>query len=135
MKMITMEARIENIEPITAFVEHELEAINCPPRPQMQIIVAIDELISNIANYAYAPGGGNVTVEFDYDEADRTIMITFTDEGVPYDPLQHEEPDISLPAEKREIGGLGIHLVRKTMDDMKYRYENGKNILTIFKRI
>ena len=135
MKMITMEARIENIEPITAFVGHELEAINCPPQPQMQIIVAIDELISNIANYAYAPGGGTVTVEFDYDEADRTIMITFTDEGVPYDPLQHEEPDISLPAEKREIGGLGIHLVRKTMDDMKYRYENSKNILTIFKRI
>ena len=132
---ITAEATAENIEAITEFVNRELEARECPYREQMQICVAIDEIVSNIARYAYTPDKGNVTVNFAYEEQDRTVVLTFTDEGIPYDPLQREDPDVSLPAEKRKIGGLGIYLVRKTMDRLSYRRENGKNILTVRKKI
>ena len=123
MKKITTESRMN------------APAIRMTIRPQMQIRVAIDELVSNVVRYAYAPDTGNITVCFDFEEQDRTAVLTFIDEGIPYDPLQNREPDVSLPAEKREIGGLGIFLVRKTMDGMAYRRENGKNVLTIRKKI
>ena len=135
MKTITTEATIRNIETVTAFVDRELEALGCPLRPLMQIRVVIDEIVSNIARDAYAPGTGSVTVQFAFDEKDRTVSLTFVDEGIPFDPLQQEEPDISLPAAKRKIGGLGILLVRKTMDEVTYRREDGKNILCLRKRI
>ena len=134
-KQFTTEAKVGNIEAITEFVDRELEARECPLKEQMQIRVAIDEIVANIAQYAYTPGTGNVTVCFDFEEQERTAVLTFIDEGVPYDPMQREDPDVSLPAEKREIGGLGIFLVRKTMDDMAYRREDGKNILTVRKKI
>ena len=135
MKTITTKAETANIEAITAFVDQELEARGCPVRQQMQIRVAIDELVSNIAYYAYAPDTGNVTVDLDFEDGDRTAVLTFTDEGVAYDPLQAAKPDVSLSADKRKIGGLGIFLVRKTMDEVRYRREGGKNILTIKKHI
>ncbi len=135
MKTITAEAIVENIETISDFVERELEAVDCPMKPQMQIRVAMDELLSNVVRYAYKPGTGSVTVGFEFDEAERLVTLTFTDEGIPYDPLQKEDPDVTLPAEERGIGGLGIFLVRKTMDGMKYRREDGKNILQITKKI
>ena len=134
-KQFTTEAKVGNIEAITEFVDQELEARECPLKEQMQIRVAIDEIVANIAQYAYTPGTGNVTVCFDFEEQERTAVLTFIDEGIPYDPMQKEDPDVSLPAEKREIGGLGIFLVRKTMDDMAYRREDGKNILTVRKKI
>lgn len=135
MKTITAEAIVENIETISDFVERELEAVDCPMKPQMQIRVAMDELLSNVVRYAYTPGTGSVTVGFEFDEAQRLVTLTFIDEGIPYDPLQKEDPDVTLSAEERGIGGLGIFLVRKTMDGMKYRREDGKNILQITKKI
>ena len=134
-RMITTEAKIENIEQITEFVDRKLEERECPVKQQIQIRTAIDEIVSNIARYAYTPDTGNVTVQFDYDESDRSVLLTFTDEGVPFDPLQQEDPDITLSAEERGIGGLGIYLVRKTMDDVSYVREDGKNILLIRKKI
>ena len=135
MKTITMEARPESIEAITDFADRELEAVGCPLRPLMQIRVAIDELVSNIAHYAYSPGTGSVTVQFDFDPETRTVVLTFIDSGVPYDSLQNADPDVTLPVEKRRIGGLGIFLVRKTMDHMSYRRDGGRNILEIRKKI
>ena len=132
---ITTEAKTENIEQITAFVDRELEKRNCPLKQQIQIRTAIDEIVANIASYAYAPGTGSVTVRFDYDESDGSALLTFMDEGVPFDPLQRPDPDVTLSAEEREIGGLGIFLVRKTMDDVRYVREDGKNILRIRKKI
>ena len=132
---ITTEAKTENIEQITAFVDRELEKRNCPLKQQIQIRTAIDEIVTNIASYAYAPGTGSVTVRFDYDESDGSALLTFMDEGVPFDPLQRPDPDVTLSAEEREIGGLGIFLVRKTMDDVRYVREDGKNILRIRKKI
>ena len=135
MQSITTEAKMENIERITVFMDREMEKINCPARQQIQIRIAIDEIVSNIVRYAYRQETGTVTVQFDYNESDRSILLTFSDKGFPFDPLQQAAPDITLPAEKRKIGGLGILLVRKTMDEVSYVRENGKNILRIKKKI
>ncbi|MBR4501304.1 MAG: ATP-binding protein [Clostridia bacterium] len=135
MKEMTLEAKIENIPRVTAFIDEQLEALDCPMKAQMQIDVAIDELFGNISHYAYAPGTGEATVGFDFDEAAGMISVVFSDRGVPFDPLGRIDPDINAPAQERAIGGLGIFLVKKTMDSMEYRYENGKNVLTIKKKI
>ena len=135
MKEITLKAVIESIPQATSFVDEQLEAIECPMKAQMQLDMAIDELFCNIASYAYGAGEGKATVRFDYDPAARRVILSFIDEGVPFNPLESDEPDVSLSAEERAIGGLGIFLVKKTMDSIKYRYENGQNILTIEKQI
>jgi len=135
MQELTMEATIGNIEALTAFVDGQLEALDCPMKAQMQIDIALDEILSNVAHYAYAPGTGPVTVRVGLDEATGMALVTFIDRGVRYDPLAKEDPDVSLSVEEREVGGLGIFLVRKTMDDMRYEYADGQNILTICKKI
>ena len=135
MKKITTEATVRNIQNIIAFVEGELEGISCPIKAQTQILMAVDEVMANISGYAYAPGTGDVTVVFEHAEQEGTVTLTFIDEGVPFDPTQIAEPDVTLPAAKRQIGGLGIFLVRKTMDGVDYRREDGKNILCIRKKI
>ena len=135
MSEIVLEAILENIPQVTAFIDGELEKIDCPMKVQMQIDVAVDEMFSNIARYAYAPGVGEATVRFDYDASTRAVTIAFIDSGVPFDPLQQAAPNVALSPEEREIGGLGIFLVRKMMDDVRYRREDGRNILTIHTRI
>ncbi|MBR6705907.1 MAG: ATP-binding protein [Clostridia bacterium] len=135
MKEMTLEAKIENIPRVTAFIDEQLEALDCSMKAQMQIDVAIDELFGNISHYAYVPGTGEATVGFDFDEETRTVSVIFSDRGVPFDPLVRIDPDISAPAQERAIGGLGIFLVKKTMDSLEYRYEDGKNVLTIKKKI
>ena len=135
MKEMTVPAVLEQIPEVTAFIDGQLEALGCSLKARMQIDVAIDELFSNIAQYAYAPGSGEATVSFYFDEDDRMCSIAFADSGLPFDPLSQEEPDVTLSAEQRVAGGLGIFLVKKTMDDITYHYTEGKNILTIRKRI
>ena len=129
------EAEIKDVEKVTAFVEAELDKIGCPMKAAMQINIAIDELFSNIIKYGYPNKKGPVTVKFKYHSDTKAVFIRFEDEGIPYNPLIKEDPDITLSAEERDIGGLGIFVVKKTMDDMRYKYENGKNILTIKKSI
>ena len=135
MKEITLKAVTGNIPQVIAFVEEQLETVACPLRAQMQIDVAVDELFSNISRYAYAPETGEATVRFAYDEMEKAVHITFIDSGVPFNPLERSAPDTHVPLERRSIGGLGIHLVRKTMDGMEYEYKDGKNVLTIRKLI
>ncbi|MBQ6173511.1 MAG: ATP-binding protein [Clostridia bacterium] len=135
MKELTLEARLDNIPRATAWIDEALEALDCPMKAQMQIDVALDEIFSNIARYAYAPGTGDATMRFDFDEGSGLAEVTFIDAGTPYNPLENDDPDVSLPAEERRIGGLGIFLVKKTMDELRYRHENGKNILSLFKKI
>jgi anti-sigma regulatory factor (Ser/Thr protein kinase) len=101
----------------------------------MEIDVAVDEMFRNIARNAYALKLCNATVRFSYDEAPKAVSITFIDSGVPFKPLERSAPDTHVPLERRSIGGLGIHLVRKTMDVMEYEHKGGKNILTIRKLI
>lgn len=126
-------AAISDIPAVTEFVEAELTKLDCPMKSTIQINVAIDELMSNIVKYGYVKQPGPVTVSVIAKDDPRGVCIRFEDEGIPYNPLNKEDPDVSLSAEDRSIGGLGIFLVKKTMDDIKYAYENGKNILTIAK--
>ena len=135
MKEITVEALINNIPVVTGFVDEQLEQLGTGLKQQMAIDVAIDELFTNIASYAYPGSSGQATIRFEFDPTDRMASITLVDSGVPFDPLQKPDPDTSLPAEEREIGGLGIFLVKKTMDDVIYRREDGRNLLTIRKKI
>jgi anti-sigma regulatory factor (Ser/Thr protein kinase) len=135
VKELTVEAKIENIEAVTDFVNEQLEALDCPMKAQMQIDIAIDELFGNIAHYAYNPEIGKATVRVEVIEDPLAVVITFIDKGVPYDPLAKADPDITLSAEEREIGGLGIFMVKKTMDDITYEYKDGQNILKIKKHI
>lgn len=135
MKEIKLEADIGNIDIVTDFINTELEALGCPLRARMQIDVAIDELFGNIARYAYGPAKGDALVRFDTEEEPLCAVITFIDRGKPFDPLKRDDPDVTLGVEEREIGGLGIFVVKKTMDAVDYRYQDGMNILTIRKRI
>lgn len=135
MKEIVVEATIESIPKVTAFVDEQLEQLECPMKTQMQVDMAIDELFSNIAYYAYNPETGSATVRVEVTENPLAVVLTFIDNGVPYDPLAKEDPDITLSIEERGIGGLGIYMVKKTMDDVSYEYKDGQNILRIKKNI
>ena len=135
MKELTVEAKTTSIEAVTDFVNEQLEALDCPMKAQMQIDIAIDELFGNIAHYAYNPEIGKATVRVEVIEDPLAVTITFIDNGVPYDPLAKADPDTTLSAEEREIGGLGIYMVKKSMDDITYEYKDGQNILAIKKNL
>ena len=137
MKKMTVKAGLDNLSRVLACVDEELETAGCSMKTQMQVDIAVEEMFVNIANYAYASGEGDADVCVETEETDggKRIRITLADQGKPYDPLMQEAPDVSLPAEKRKIGGLGIFMARKNMDDMTYEYRDGRNILTMFKRI
>lgn len=135
MKELTVDATLESIPVITDFVDEQLEQFGCPMKAQAQIDIAIDELFSNIARYAYHPGVGPATVRVEVIEAPLSVVITFIDQGVPYDPLSQADPDVTLSAEERELGGLGIYIVKKNMSEITYEYKNGRNILRIRKEL
>ena len=133
MNELTIEATLENIAAVTDFVNAQLEAYDCPMKVQMQIDVAIDELFGNIAHYAYQPEVGTATVRVEVEESPPAVVVTFIDHGVTYNPLENPDPDVTLSAEERKAGGLGIFLVKKTMDHMEYEYRDGQNILRVRK--
>ena len=133
MKELTVDAAVENIEVVTDFVNEELEKLDCPLKARRQIDIAIDELFGNIARYAYSPDVGKATVRFSVEENPLEVTITFIDNGIPFNPLEKSNPDTHLSAEERPIGGLGIFLVKKSMDMVEYEYKNGQNILKIKK--
>lgn len=135
MKEMTVEAAVENIEIVTEFITQELEKLNCPTKAEMQIFVAIDELFGNIARYAYSPEIGKATVRVEVEDDPLSVIITFIDNGVPFNPLEHDDPDIDAPADDRKIGGLGIFMVKKTMNMVEYEYSQGQNILKIKKNL
>ncbi|MBO6194093.1 MAG: ATP-binding protein [Clostridiales bacterium] len=132
---LTIEALAENLAIVTEFVDVRLEQVNCPMKAQMQIDVALEEIFINIANYAYQPGKGPATVRVDVADDPLTVTITFVDHGIPYDPLAKDDPDVTLPADQREIGGLGIFMTKKLMDDVVYEYKDGSNILRLVKKL
>ena len=133
MKELTIEAKVDNLGEVTAFVDEILEAADCSMKAQMQIDVAVEELFVNVSNYAYGDSVGDVTIRISVE--DGNAAITLIDSGVPYDPLKKPDPDITLSAQERAIGGLGIFMVKKSIDKMEYEYTDGKNVLTITKKI
>lgn len=135
MKQLTVVASVENIETVTDFVNEQLEELDCPMKAQMQIDIAIDEIFGNIAHYAYNPDIGEATVKVEVTENPLAVIITFIDNGVPYNPLKQADPDITQSADERQIGGLGIYMVKKSMDEITYEYKDGQNVLSVKKRI
>lgn len=135
MSELNIDAKTENLDKVLAFVDQHLEERGCAVQVQMQIDIAVEELFVNIAQYAYAPDIGVATIRVELQEDPLVVVITFLDNGIPYNPLAKEDPDITLSAEERQIGGLGIYMVKKSMDDMSYEYKDGQNILQIKKQL
>ncbi len=131
MKEVTVQALPENLQPVLNFVNAELEALDCPMKKQMQIGMAVEEIYMNIANYAYHPGKGEVLVRCEAGGDPLQVTVQFVDSGKPFNPLEKKDPDITLTAEERDIGGLGLYLVKKIIHKVTYEYLDGKNILSI----
>ena len=135
MKELKLTATVESLDEVLAFIDAELESVDCPMKVQMQLDVAVEELYVNIAHYAYAPGTGEATVSIDITQDPLYVTITFKDSGIPFDPTAKADPDVTLSAQERQIGGLGIYMAKKGTDEMKYEYKDGQNILSISKKL
>lgn len=135
MKELTVQAAIENTDIVIGFVNRQLAEMNCSARLRAQIDVAVDDIFANIANYAYRERIGSATVRVEAAQDPPGVVVTFIDRGVPYDPLSAAEPDVTLPPGKRPVGGLGIFMVKKTMDAMTYAFRDGCNTLTLRKNL
>ena len=130
-----VDARVENLDAVNAFVDEILAPLGCSMKTRMQIDLVVEELFVNIASYAYGDGQGKATVRGRAQEEPPMVELVFIDEGTPYNPLDREDPDTSLSVEERGIGGLGIFLVKKNVDGIAYEHRDGKNILTIRKNL
>lgn len=133
MKDITVDATLDNLEVVQNFVNEELELQGCSMKVMMQIEIAVEEIFVNIVHYAYNPQVGKATVRCEVTDNPMQVIIQFLDSGVPFDPMAKEDADITLSAEERSIGGLGIYMVKQSMDEVNYEYKDGKNVLTIRK--
>ena len=134
MVEMILEAKVENLDLVIEFVENQLASAACPAKVQVQIDVAVEELFVNIASYAYPKDQpGTATIQVEIREDPLAAEITFIDRGIPYNPLMKKDPNVTLSLEERQIGGLGIYMVKKSMDDVRYAYRDGQNILTIYK--
>lgn len=134
-KQLTVEASTDNLQKVMDFIGSNLNEIRCDAKNKTKIEVSVEELFVNIASYAYSNKEGNAEISFDFDAASRTVSIVFADSGIRYNPLEKEDPDITLSAEERQIGGLGIFMVKKYMDEVLYDFVENKNIVTIIKKI
>ena len=130
---IDIEADEARLDTVIGFVEEKLDNVGCSLKNRMQIAVAVEEVFVNIAKYAYEPLRGRAVIKAAVSDNPPSLAITFIDKGKPYNPLAKKDPDVTLPAEMRPIGGLGIYMVKKTMDDVVYEYRDGMNILTLVK--
>lgn len=130
----TFPAELDALDEAIGWIEAFLEEADCPMKHSMQIAVAAEEIFVNIAKYAYTDSEEKRTAYLKMETIGDGVSLTFADGGVPFNPLEREDPDTTLSAEERKIGGLGIYMVKKTMDETEYRYEDGKNIFTIRKK-
>ncbi|MGN0093066.1 MAG: ATP-binding protein [Methanobrevibacter sp.] len=133
MEEIIIKADKSNLESILSKIEKSLSNYEISIKSKLQLEIAIEEIFVNISNYAYGDGIGDVRIEYFIDENPLSINIRFIDEGFEFNPLEVSSPDTSLSAEDRDIGGLGLVLVRKNIDSISYEYKDNQNILTIKK--
>ena len=133
MEKITVEAVLDNLQTVIDFATEHLEARDCSMKVVMQTELVIEEVFVNIASYAYKPEIGPATFCMEFEENPSAVLMTFIDGGRPYDPLKQTDPDTTLDIDEREIGGLGIFLVKKNVDEISYEYADGKNILRMKK--
>lgn len=135
MNYLTVPARTEALEDVQAFLEEQLESWDCSPSLQMQLALVTEEIFVNIAHYAYPDGSGDAVIGVQVSGQPPVLTLRFADRGIPFDPLAQPEADITLSAQERPIGGLGIFLTRKIMDEAVYTYADGQNILTLRKKL
>ena len=135
MQELIVEADRMNLPHVQAFIDEQLEEVGCPMPAQISIDIAVEELFVNIASYAYGNGSGKAVVQVTVHEDPLSVEITFIDNGAPYDPLAKADPDTTLSLKERKKGGLGIFMVKKSMDNVSYEYKDGNNILTIKKNL
>ena len=135
MESLKVKAKTDELDRVTDFVEEMLAPYECPMRTMLQLRLAIEEIFVNIASYAYSPEEGDAEIRCEVLEDPLRVVVQFLDSGRPFDPLAREDADTSEEALMSREGGLGILLVKKTMDDVQYSYEGGKNILTIMKKL
>ena len=133
MEELRVEANVENLPKVLAFVDDQLEMAECPMKAKIQIDIAVEEIFVNIAHYAYAPGTGDALIRVRISDEPAKVLIDFEDSGIPYNPLEKADPDVTLNVQEREIGGLGIFMVKKIVDEIRYEYADGKNRLTLGK--
>ena len=133
MKECVLEAKIDNIYKLADFLEEQLSKLKVSMAEDMKMNLVMEELFVNIANYAYGPEGGTASIRVTTETDPKRVSVTLSDSGIPYNPLLKQDPDITLPAEKRRIGGLGIYMVKQSMDDFTYEYREGRNNTTITK--
>ena len=133
MNQLKTEAKTENLENVNNFLTENL--IGCPMKVLMQTELAVEEIFVNIAHYAYKDETGEVWVSCELDKEKNLFTIIFEDTGIPFDPLKRDDPDVTASAEERGIGGLGIFLTKKLMDEVRYENRDGKNILTLIKKL
>ena len=135
MKNKIFPAKEEALPEVLDFTERTLEDFECSVKNQTAICVAIEEVFVNIAHYAYPETEGDVALNIKLDSQSNSVEFRISDKGVPFNPLEKPDPDITLSAEEREVGGLGIFIAKKTMDSLSYAYKDNKNILTMTKKI
>ena len=136
MRELRVEADAEKLHEVVAFVEEQLVEMGCPMKTQMQVHIAVEEIFVNIASYAYNPGKGEALIRMDTARGDGGIVLElmFMDSGKPFDPLAKEDPDMTLAADETKIGGLGIFMTKQCMDEVRYEYRDGMNILYLKKK-
>ena len=135
MKTLTVPAERDQLDVVQSFADEALDQVSCTLEIRLQLQIAVEELFVNIASYAYAPDRGEAVIGCRVEQEPPSITIQFRDWGKPFDPLAKKDADITLSAEERGIGGLGIYMVKNSMDDVRYQYENGQNVLTIHKNL
>jgi anti-sigma regulatory factor (Ser/Thr protein kinase) len=135
-KQLQVRADVDNFPEVSEFVEQCLEECGCTARAKFQLLVAVEEIFVNIAQYGYPDGPEEVLVDFHLEEGSSPLAcVCFSDRGIPFDPFSRPDPDVTLSAEERGIGGLGIYMVKQSMDTVSYEYRDGKNVVTIKRRI
>lgn len=132
---LVVEAVVENLDIVNDFVHHSILQYQCSKRTVMQLDLIVEEIFVNIASYAYSPNSGSVKIFLEIEPDPIAVTLTFIDTGVPYNPLINSDPDINLSVEDRQIGGLGIFLTKKLVNDISYRYEEGQNVLQFTKSL
>ena len=131
MAEITVAADLDSLNDVLAFVDGEMERAGCSMKLMTQVDMAVEEIFVNIARYAYHPEAGEASVRCEAGGDPFQIVVGFADRGRPFNPLDREDPDVTLDAEARQLGGLGILMAKKLMDEIQYEYRDGKNILTL----
>ena len=133
--MLNVKADTQMLDTVQDFIHDTLEkaGIDADIKALTQLDIAVEEIFVNIANYAYAPDSGDATIEADVSDGS-VLTIKFIDSGKAFDPLAAEDPDVTLGAEERGIGGLGIFLTKKFMDKVEYERKNNQNTLTLVKK-